>query len=103
MKVLIPVDSKDRFKSIISSIEENKSWALVTLDGAKISSVDFYDRYEEIFCLIENMVVINSLEFVWPMQEEGIKVLIANNERSIDEIIESFLLNKLSNFPIKSS
>ncbi len=95
MKIVIPVDKKDRFLSVISSIEENRAWAVVSLDGAKIVSVDFFDRYEEIFCLINKVVVINNLEFVWPFQDDGIEILIVSKEKSIDEIVESLLLNRL--------
>ncbi|QKF73435.1 hypothetical protein AFAEC_1274 [Aliarcobacter faecis] len=95
MKILIPVNKKDRFLSIISSIEENSAWAVVSLDGAKIVNVEFFDRVEEIFCLINKLVVINDMEYVWPFLEDGIEVLIALKEKSIDEIIESILLDRL--------
>ena len=44
MTVLIPVDSTNRDECVIASIEENKSWAFVSLDGGKISNVEFVDR-----------------------------------------------------------
>ena len=40
MTILIPVDSKDRHQCIISSIEENKVWAFVSLDE-KIAKLSF--------------------------------------------------------------
>ncbi len=95
MKILIPVDKKDRYFSIISSIEENVAWAMVSLDGAKISNVEFYERTEDIFCLINRLIVINKMEYIWPFKEDGIEILVINNEKSIDEIIEAMLLNKL--------
>ena len=39
MTILIPVDSKNRDECIISSIEENKAWAFVTLDEGRVLSV----------------------------------------------------------------
>ncbi|WP_198305805.1 hypothetical protein [Arcobacter vandammei] len=95
MKILIPIDKKDRYLSIISSIEENNAWALVSLDGAKIINVEFFDRYEDIFCLINKLVVINNMEYIWPFVEEKIDVFIAEKEKSIDEIVEAILLNRL--------
>ena len=95
MKILIPIIKKDRYLSIISSIEENSAWAVVELDVGKIVNVEFYDRYEDVFCLLSALIVINNLEFIWPLKEDGIKTYCVSSERSIDEIIESFLLNRL--------
>lgn len=95
MKIVIPVNKKDRYLSIISSIEENKAWAMVSLDGAKISNVEFFDRFEDIFCLINKVIVLNNMEFFWPFIEEGIEVLIVSKEKSIDEIVEATLLDRL--------
>lgn len=95
MVILIPVDKKDRFQSIISSIEENSAWSKICLEGSIISNVEFFDSYEEIYCLINKVIVINNLEFIWPFKEEGIEVFMVSTEKSIDEIIESMLLDKL--------
>ena len=73
----------DEFKPLFEAID------------ADFDRVDFFDRYEEIFCLINKVVVINNLEFVWPFQDDGIEILIASKEKSIDEIVESLLLNRL--------
>ena len=98
MKILIPVNTDDRYLCLISSIEENSSWALVSLNKGKISKVQFYNRKEDIPYDIDFLVVINELEFVWPLLEDGIEVYIARKEKSIDEIIVAFLLNKLVPF-----
>ena len=98
MTILIPVDSKNRFECIISSIEENDAWAFVTLDEGKISSVEFFDRREDISCWIDAVVVINDLEYVWPFIDDGIIALIAPTRKSIDEIVEAFLFKDLHDF-----
>lgn len=101
MIVLIPVNSKDRHQCVITSMEENKAWALVTLEEGKISKVEFYDRREDIQCCwIDAVVVINELEYVWPFMDEGITPLIAHTQKSIDEIIEAFLFKDLHDFTI---
>ena len=86
MTILIPVDSKNRDECIISSIEENKAWAFVTLDEGRVEKVEFFDRREDITCWIDAVVVINDLEYVWPFMDEGIIALIAPTQKSIDEI-----------------
>ena len=100
MTILIPVDSKNRDECMIASIEENKSWAFITLDEGKISSIDFYERREDITVYIDAVVVINDLEYVWPFMDEGIIALVAPTQKSIDEIVEGFLFKDLHDFSI---
>ena len=100
MTILIPVDSKNRHECMISSIEENKAWAFITLDEGKIAKVVFFDRREDISVLIDSVVVINDLEYVWPFMDEGIIALVAPSQKSIDEIVEGFLFKDLHDFSI---
>ena len=100
MTILIPVDSKNRDECRISSIEENKAWAFVTLDEGRVLNVEFYDRREDIIVWIDAVVVINELEYVWPFMDEGIMALIAPSQKSIDEIVEAFLFKDLHDFTI---
>ncbi|MFA9239635.1 MAG: hypothetical protein ACEQSQ_07100 [Candidatus Paceibacteria bacterium] len=100
MTILIPVDSKNRHECTISSIEENKAWAFITLDEGKIAKVEFFDRREDISVLIDSVVVINDLEYVWPFMDEGIIALVAPSQKSIDEIVEGFLFKDLHDFSI---
>ena len=85
---------------MISSIEENKAWAFITLDEGKIAKVEFFDRREDISVLIDSVVVINDLEYVWPFMDEGIIALVAPSQKSIDEIVEGFLFKDLHDFSI---
>lgn len=100
MTILIPVNSTNRHECTISSIEENKSWAFIKLDEGKISSIEFYNRREEITEWIDAVVVINDLEYVWPFMDEGIIALIAPTQKSIDEIVEAFLFKDLHDFSV---
>lgn len=100
MTILIPVDGTNRHECVISSIEENKSWAFIKLDEGKISSIEFYNRREEITEWIDAVVVINELEYVWPFMDEGIIALIAPTQKSIDEIVEAFLFKDLHDFTV---
>jgi predicted Fe-Mo cluster-binding NifX family protein len=100
MTILIPVDSKSKDECLISSIEENKAWAFVTLEEGRVLSVEFFDRREDINSWIDAVVVINELEYVWPFMDEGIIALIAPTQKSIDEIVEAFLFKDLHDFSI---
>jgi len=100
MTVLIPVDSTNRNECLIASIEENKSWAFITLDGGNITNVEFIDRREDIIEWIDAVVVINDQEFAWPFIDEGIIALVAPTQKSIDEIIEAFIFKDLHDFKL---
>lgn len=95
MTILIPTDSNDRFGSVIASIEENNSWAFVTLVEGQIDRCEFFERKEDIIEWIDYVVVLNEREYFWPFKEEGSKILTVTNQKSIDEIIESFLFKDL--------
>ncbi len=100
MTVLIPTNNSQRHEAQISSMEENESWAFVTLNEGQIESCNFYDRREDIIEWIDAVVVINEQEYVWPFMEEGIIVLIAPFQKSIDEIIEAFLFKELHDLTV---
>lgn len=100
MTVLIPVNSTNRDLCQIASIEENKSWAFITLEEGKIVKTEFHDRREDIIEWIDAVVVINEQEYVWPFMDEGIIALIAPYQKSIDEIIEAFLFKDLHDFSV---
>ncbi len=100
MTVLIPTNSTSRHEAQISSMEENQSWAFVTLDEGQIESCNFFERREDILEWIDAVVVINEQEYVWPFMEEGVIVLIAPVQRSIDEIIEAFLFKELHDLSV---
>lgn len=100
MNVLLPLNLENRDKASLCSLEESKTWALVTLEDGKISSCDFYEKREDILDYVESVVLIDEQEYVWQFIEEGMIVLIAPFQRSIDEIIEAFLFKELHDLSI---
>lgn len=100
MTILIPTNSDNRDESILSSMEENNFWAFITLDEGKVSSCEFYKNRDDIKVWIDSVVVINEQEHVWPFMDEGMIVLVAPLQRSIDDIIEAFLFKELHDFSV---
>ena len=100
MTILIPTDTDVRHECTIASMEENNSWAFITLDEGQIDMCQFYERREEILEWIDAVVVINEQEYVWPFMEEGIVVLTAPHQKSIDEIVEAFLFKELHDLSV---
>lgn len=95
MNLLIPVDSNNRYESLLTTLDSSNDWAFVELDAGQIVSCTFYKDRKDIDCWVETVVVINDQEYVWQFMEEGIAVLVAPTQRSIDEIVEAFLFKEL--------
>ncbi len=95
MNLLIPVDSNKRHEALITTLDASSDWAFVELEDGQISSCNFFKELKDIDCWIETVVVINESEYIWQFQEEGISILVAPTQRSIDEIVEAFLLKEL--------
>ena len=100
MTVIIPVDKKDQDEANIVSMNENHIWAHISIEDGKIANCNFVDDRTTIVDWIDCVVVINEKEYVWPFMEEGMVVLIAPIQRSIDDIIEAFLFKELHDLSV---
>lgn len=100
MNLLIPVDSNSRHEALITTLDSSKDWAFVELEDGQIIECKFYKDRKDIEAWVETVVVINELEYIWQFQEEGIAVLVAPTQRSIDEIVEAFLFSELHDLSV---
>jgi hypothetical protein len=95
MFILLPMDSDDTQEGKLVSLNDVKKWALVEFDAGEVIEIKFFDTREEIVALIEIVVVVSDNEYVWPFIENQIIVLVAHTQRSIDEVMESFIFKEL--------
>lgn len=95
MNLLIPMDSNYRHEALITTLDNMKYWAFVELNEGQIDKCTFYKEKDDISSFIETVIVSNQQEYVWQFQEENIAVLVAPSQKSIDEIVEAFLLKEL--------
>lgn len=93
--LLIPTDSKKRFETRITTLDQKPKWCFIKLENGKIDTLKFFDNKEDIEEWIDCVVVENETEYVWPFIEENITVLVAPVQKSIDEIVEAFLFKEL--------
>lgn len=100
MNLLIPVDCNNRHEALLTTLDVSKTWAFVELEEGQIVSCKFYEDRHDIVAFIETVVVINDQEYVWQFQEEGIAVLVAPKQRSIDEVVEAFLFRELHDLSV---
>lgn len=100
MTVLIPVDQINQDEANIISMNEKHVWAHITIDEGKIANCDFVEDRTTINDWVDCVVVINEKEYVWPFMEEGMVVLIAPFQKTIDDIIEAFLFKELHDLSV---
>lgn len=100
MNLLIPVDCDRRYEALLTTLDTSRIWAFIELEEGQIISCKFYKDRKDIEVFVETVVVINEAEYVWQFQEEGIAVLVAPTQRSIDEIVEAFLFSELHDLSV---
>ncbi len=91
MNILIPINDEKN----LCSMEENNSWAVATLDEGQIKNISFYTSKNDIIEFTEYIVVISKEEFISDFFLEGIGILIAPTQRSIEDIIEAYMFKEL--------
>lgn len=99
MHVLVPMDSENVQEAKLVPLTELKKWALLEIEEGQLVEVTHYENREDINEWIEAVVVINEQEYVFPFMEEQIMVLVAHTQRSIDDIVESYLFRELHEMP----
>ncbi|MEA2112067.1 MAG: hypothetical protein U9P71_08475 [Campylobacterota bacterium] len=95
MFILLPMDSDNTQEGKLVSLNDVKKWALIEFDAGEVIEIKYFDTREEIEELIEIVVVVSDNEYVWPFIENQIIVLVAHTQRSIDEVMESFIFKEL--------
>lgn len=100
MNLLIPVDCNSRHEALITTLDSSQDWAFVELEDGQIIECKFYKDRKDIEAWVETVVVINELEYIWQFREDGIAVLVAPTQRSIDEIVEAFLFSELHDLSV---
>ena len=95
MNLLIPVDDSDIEEAQIVSLDNVNYWLLLELTEGKVVKSEFYQSKEEISDWVDVLIVNSQKEYVWPYMEEGIAILVAPLQRSIDDIVEAYLFKEL--------
>jgi len=95
MNILIPVDDSDLDEANISLIDDLKYWLLLEFVDGKVIKTEFYQNRDEMSDWTDIVIVKNDKEYVWPFMEEGMMVLLAPHQNSIDEIVEAYKFKEL--------
>lgn len=95
MNLLIPVDDSDIEEAQIVSIDDVQYWLLLELTEGKVLKTEFYQSREELSDWVDVIIVNSQKEYVWPFMEEGIAVLVAPLQKSVEDIVEAYLFKEL--------
>jgi len=95
MNLLIPVDDSDIEEAKIVSLDNVNYWLLLELTEGKVVKSEFYQSRDEISDWVDVLIVNGQKEYVWPFMEEGIAILVAPLQRTINDIVEAYLFKEL--------
>ena len=95
MLIELPLDCKDPEQAKLVTMDQAKTWGLITFDEGEVKKIDFFDTREEINEFVDYAIVAKQGEPIWPMIEENIFVLVAREGADIDEVMEGFKFKEL--------
>ena len=96
MYILIPMDSDDIEESKIVAINDVVVWTQLFVEEGRVKEVAHNVDKDGFLNLSEVAVVKNDNEYVWPFMEQNMMVLVAHTQRSVDDIVEAYLLKELN-------
>jgi len=96
MYILIPVDEDNGLESKITTLANQKTWALVTFEGGKAAEIQFSeDRTSFGIDWIDFVVLDNKFENYMDFMGEGMMCLVKREEETVEEIISAFAFKEL--------
>ncbi len=95
MLIEIPFDSKDMESAGVATMDSALCWGLVTFEEGVVKSIEWFDRREDINDFVDYAIVARQGEPIWPLMEEGIFVLVAEEGMKLDEVMERFRFKEL--------
>ncbi len=95
MNILIPIDSKEKSTANIANLSNVKAWAFISLSNGNIEYIDIFKTKNDIEKLIDFVIIKNKDENIEEFLEEGIEVLVASFQKTIEEIVEAYMFREL--------
>lgn len=91
MNLLIPINSN----KTLCSLEEEHTWAIVSIDGGKTDNITFVTNKDDTQEIIDYVILENPNEMIEDFELEGIGILVAPTQQSIEDIIEAYMFREL--------
>jgi len=95
MLVLVPMDSTNVEEAKITKVFEAKTWAQLRIEEGELVEVLYNDKFDAFENWSEVAVVNADTEPVMDFMNMSMVVLVAHNQKTIDEILEAYLFREL--------
>ena len=95
MYILLPMDSEDVQEAKLTKLEDVKIWAQMLIQEGEVVEILHAKDKDDFENFSECVVVANDNEYVWPFMEKSMMVLVAHTQRTIDDIVESYIFKEL--------
>ncbi len=95
MKLLIPVDGQNYSDAKIASIDNKIGWLCVEMDGGNVKRDRFFKDRAESKDLMDFVVLKDKSENFEEFLDEGIDVLLAPFQKSVEDIVEAYNFREL--------
>ena len=96
MYILIPVDGENGLESKITTLADQKTWALVTFEGGKAANIQFSDDRNAFDAdWVDFIILENKFENYLDFMGEGMMCLVKRQEETIEELVSAFAFKEL--------
>ena len=95
MLVLVPMDSTQVQKAKITKVFEAKVWTQLRIEEGELVEVLHNEKYDGFEDWSEVAVVVSDAEPVMDFINMSMTVLLAQTQRTVDDIVEAYLFREL--------
>ncbi len=95
MLIEVPLDSKGGLDAKIVTMESAACWGLITFEEGVVKNIEYWEKREDINDFVDYAIVAKQGEPIWPMMEESIFVLVAEEGMPLAEVMERFKFKEL--------
>lgn len=95
MLLLLPMNGDDTQESELVSINDVSFWATVEVDEGRVIEINFYKDRADIEGWLDAVIIVGNYEPVMEFIDGQMMVLVAHTQRTIDDIVESYLFREL--------
>ncbi len=95
MLIEVPLDSKEGLNARIVAMESARFWGLITFEEGAVRNIEYFGNREDINDFVDYAIVAKQGEPIWPLMEESIFVLVAEEGMPLEEAMERFKFKEL--------
>jgi hypothetical protein len=89
------MDSSDVQEAKLTKVFDAEVWAQLVVEEGELVKVTHNKEWDQFDNFSEMLVVCADGESVMPFIEQGMVIVVAHTQRSIDDIVEAYLFREL--------